>query len=121
MLVLITYIAYITISIAFTIWVGRNLFKNGRVFLLEAFHNDEMKADSVNKLLLVGFYLVNIGIVSLFLSYGQVPDSDIKVFEYLSVKFGVVLIVLGFMHFYNMRNIAGMSARAKAKQQGNVA
>ena len=31
------YIAYAIISIAMTAWVARTLYKNGRVFLLEAF------------------------------------------------------------------------------------
>ena len=115
MIVIGTYLAYIIVSLGFTIWVGQNLFKNGRVFLLEAFSNDEVKADSVNKLLLVGFYLVNIGIVCLFLAIGKEPSTDIQVFEYLATKFGVVLVILGGMHFYNMRNIANMNARARAK------
>jgi cytochrome c biogenesis protein CcdA len=110
-----SYIAYVVVSFLFTFWVGRNLHRNGKIFLLEAFGNDEQKANSVNQLLLVGFYLVNFGIVCLFLSLGNHPTSDVEVFEYLATKFGVVLVILGGMHFFNMRNIANMSAKARAK------
>lgn len=57
----ITYGAYIVISILLTVWVARTLHKNGRVFLIEVFGGDESLADSVNHLLVVGFYLINFG------------------------------------------------------------
>ena len=59
-----TYLIYLALSIALTIWVARTLHKNGRVFLVDVFHGNETLADSVNHLLVVGFYLVNIGFVS---------------------------------------------------------
>ena len=58
---ILTYSIYLPTTVLLTIWVARTLFKNGRVFLVEIFHRDEVLADSVNKLLLVGFYLVNVG------------------------------------------------------------
>lgn len=117
MIVLISYSIYLVFSVGFTFWVGRNLFNNGRVFLMDAFQQDEAKADAVNQLLLVGFYLVNFGIVSLFLSFGTKPTTDIQAFEYLASKIGVVLVLLGGMHFFNMRNIANMRAKALRKQE----
>lgn len=111
----VTYLIYLVISAAFTYWVGRNLHRNGRVFLLEAFKADAVMADSVNQLLLVGFYLVNFGLVSLFLSLGSAPKDSVAVIEYLSFKFGVVLIVLGGMHFFNMKNIAKIRSKGKSR------
>jgi succinate-acetate transporter protein len=114
-LVILTYSIYLAISCAFTFWVGYTLFKNGKIFLMDAFHQDEKKANSVNHLLLTGFYLVNFGIVSLFMSFGKHPQTSAEVFEFLATKLGVVLVVLGVMHFYNMRNISNMSSRALRK------
>lgn len=65
--IVVTYFVYLTISIALTIWVAQTLFKNGRVFLVEVFHGDNTLADSVNHLLVVGFYLIY---VSLMLKIG---------------------------------------------------
>ena len=65
-----TYLAYLAISIPLTVWVARTLHKNGRIFLVDTFHGNEPLADSINHLLVVGFYLVNIGFVSLALKYG---------------------------------------------------
>lgn len=98
-----TYLAYVVVSLAVTVWVGRSLHGNGRVFLVENFHGREALADSVNHLLLVGFYLINIGFVCLALRYGDKPADLVAAVEYLSTKIGMVIVVLGFMHFFNMR------------------
>ncbi len=85
------------------VWVGQTLHRNGRVFLVENFQGQEALADSINHLLLVGFYLVNFGFVSLALRYGTKPTDLVGAFEFLSTKVGLVVVILGFMHFTNMR------------------
>ena len=62
-----TYLLYLAVSISITVWVARTLHKNGRIFLVDSFLGNEALADSVNRLLVVGFYLVNLGYVSLAL------------------------------------------------------
>ena len=98
-----TYLLYVAISLAATIWVGRSLHGNGRIFLVENFHGREALADSVNHLLLVGFYLVNVGFISLALRYGAKPTDLVEAVEFLSTKVGLVIVLLGLMHFFNMR------------------
>jgi membrane-bound ClpP family serine protease len=97
-----TYAFYVVTSIALTIWVGRTLNKNGRVFLIENFEGKDALADSVNHLLLVGFYLINVGFVTLALKYGDKPVDYVGAIEFLSTKIGIVIVVLGGMHFFNM-------------------
>jgi hypothetical protein len=107
-----SYAAYLAISIAVTIWVARTLHKNGRVFLVDAFHGNEPLADSVNHLLVVGFYLVNIGFVSLALKFGIRPTEAPEAIEMLSRKLGWVLLILGAMHFFNLAVFATLRNRA---------
>jgi hypothetical protein len=107
-----TYALYLAISIALTVWVAGTLHKNGRLFLVDAFHGNEPLADSINHLLLVGFYLVNIGYVSLALKYGDKAENVQGLFEVLSTKIGVVLLVLGSMHFFNLYVFNKMRKRA---------
>lgn len=100
---LIAYLLYLAISIVLTIWVAKTLHKNGRIFLVDVFHGNEPLADSVNHLLVVGFYLINFGYVSLALKLGYKLEGDFsEVVEVLSSKVGWVLIVLGGMHFFNL-------------------
>jgi hypothetical protein len=98
-----TYLVYLALSLGITYWVGQTLHGNGRVFLVENFEGQEALADSINHLLLVGFYLVNVGFVSLALRYGTKPTDLVGAFEFLSTKVGLVVVILGFMHFTNMR------------------
>ena len=102
------YVIYLAISVALTVWVANTLHKNGRIFLIQAFHGNEIMADSVNHLLVVGFYLINIGYITLALKYGAKPATLQESFEFLSTKLGLVLVVLGGMHFFNMFNFDKM-------------
>src|SRR6188768_3481443 len=107
-----TYLVYLALSLALTIWVAQTLHKNGRIFLVDAFQGNERLADSINHLLLVGFYLINIGYVSLALRERQVPVDLQGGVEMLSRKIGVVLLVLGAMHFFNLLVFSKMRRRA---------
>ena len=102
------YIAYTIISIAMTAWVARTLYKNGRIFLVDAFAGNEKMADSVNHLLVVGFCLINIGFILLYLRFGTKPQTLVEGIEYIGTKLGVVLLVLGAMHFFNIFNFDRM-------------
>ncbi|WUH95774.1 hypothetical protein OG900_15445 [Streptomyces sp. NBC_00433] len=101
-LTVLTYAVYLVISIGLTVWVARTLSTNGRVFLADVLHGDEKLADAVNHLLVVGFYLVNLGFVALYLKSADTADDARQVFEQLSIKLGVVLLVLGVMHLGNV-------------------
>jgi hypothetical protein len=112
--IITTYLAYLAISIALTVWVARTLHKNGRVFLVDSFLGNERLADSVNHLLVVGFYLINIGYVTLALKYGAAAATAQECLETLSTKIGTVLLVLGFMHFFNLYVFTRMRKRGLA-------
>jgi len=110
--VVATYLVYLAISIGLTVWVAQTLFKNGRVFLVDAFHGNEPLADSVNHLLVVGFYLINLGYVSLALQMGNEVTTTTQSIEALSWKVGLVLLVLGGMHFFNLLIFSRMRRRS---------
>jgi len=107
-----TYGLYLAIALPLTVWVAQTLFRHGRLFLVDCFHGNEALADSVNHLLVVGFYLVNMGFVSLFLKLAREVSGVRGIFEMLSVKLGVVLLVLGGMHFFNLMVLTKLRKRA---------
>src|SRR5229473_8043054 len=109
---IVTYLLYLGISIALTVWVAHTLHKNGRIFLVDVFHGNEPLADSVNHLLVVGFYLINLGYVSLALKLGYTISTAKEGIEALSVKVGMVLLVLGAMHFFNLFIFSRMRRRS---------
>jgi len=100
------YALYLLISIAITVWVAHTLHSEGEVFLIQCFGHNEVLAKSTNHLLVVGFYLVNIGFITLTLSLGDEPTNYVEAIRFLSSKVGLAVLVLGGMHFFNMSAIA---------------
>ena len=101
-LTIVTYVVYLAISVALTVWVARTLSRAGAVFLADVFAGDERLPEAVNHLLVVGFYLVNLGFVALWLKQGGTVADARGVFTALSVKVGTVLLVLGVLHLGNV-------------------
>ncbi|MFJ7047413.1 hypothetical protein CTU88_35920 [Streptomyces sp. JV178] len=101
-LTVVAYVIYLLVSVGLTVWVARTLSRNGRIFLGDVLHGNEKLADAVNHLLVVGFYLVNLGFVALYLNAEGTIESPREVFEEVSAKLGVVLLVLGALHLGNV-------------------
>lgn len=111
---ILAYAIYMPVTVVLTVWVARTLFTNGRLFLVDIFHGNEPLADSVNKLLVVGFYLVNIGYAVYTLQILEQVVTVQGVIERLSLKIGAIILILGGMHFFNL--FVFFKLRSKAKQ-----
>ena len=101
-MILGTYVSYLIICLFLTVWVAETLRKNGIAFLVDVFSGNELLAKSINHLLVVGFYLVNLGFVVQLMATPERPDNFARILELLSQKFGPILLALGFMHFFNL-------------------
>lgn len=100
--VILLYASYLLITVCLTIWVARTLFRNGRLFLVDIFHGNADLATAVNNLLLVGFYLINLGYAVYTLRVAQDIQTTRQLVEMLSLKIGAIILILGAMHFGNM-------------------
>lgn len=110
-----TYVVYLLVTVPLTIWVASTLSRNGRVFLEDVF-TDHQLAQAVNRLLVVGFYLLNLGFVLLFLRIGE-PVADLGgLFETLSVKVGIVMLALGVLHFLNVYVFNAIRRRSRLER-----
>ena len=106
------YLSYLSIAVSTTVWVAWTLHKHGRIFLVDTFLGNEKLADSVNHLLVVGFYLINVGFISLALKSVNKPTDTVEGIEFVSMKVGLALLVLGGMHFFNLYIFTRMRKRA---------
>jgi TRAP-type C4-dicarboxylate transport system permease large subunit len=113
MYIVYSYFIYLAVSLTVTVWVARTLHQRGRVFLVDAFHGQEQLADSVNHLLVVGFYLINVGYVAFALKSSENPANLRQAIELVSDKLGLVLLVLGLMHFFNLYVFSRVRRRAQ--------
>ncbi|MFU8853715.1 hypothetical protein ACNAW0_22420 [Micromonospora sp. SL1-18] len=109
------YLAYLAVSIGLTVWVARALSRNGLVFLEDVFA-DKRLADAVNSLLVVGFYLLNLGYVTVAMKEADAVGTTSQALEELSMKVGLVLLVLGALHFFNVFAL-GRYRRGRLRQQ----
>ncbi|WP_416865783.1 MAG: hypothetical protein ACMVP2_26130 [Imperialibacter sp.] len=114
---IVSYLIYIPVSVAITVWVASTLFKNGRLFLVDIFHGNAELADSVNRLLVVGFYLINVGYAIYTLQIFGTIDSVQVVMEKLSTKLGAIILILGGMHFFNLFVFFKLRSRANQTLQ----
>ena len=113
MYIVVSYVVYLVLSLAATIWVASTLHKNGLVFLVQTFHGNAELAKSVNHLLVVGFYLINLGYMALALQTNAPADTARQAIELVSGKIGMILIVLGLMHFFNLYVFNRLRRRAQ--------
>jgi len=110
-----TNLGYLALAIPLTVWVAHTLHKNGRIFLVDTFLGNQPLADSVNHLLVVGFYLVNLGFICFALKSTDRPADLQGILELLSSKIGLVLLILGGMHFFNIALFTKLRRRAVEK------
>jgi hypothetical protein len=115
--VILTYAVYLCLTAFLTVWVARTLFRNGKVFLIDIFHGNRELADSVNNLLLVGFYLINIGYAVYTMQEGNSIINLQQTLERLSIKTGTIILILGAMHFFNLFIFFKLRSRAKEEQK----
>jgi hypothetical protein len=113
--IIIAYVTYLIITICLTVWVAKTLFKNGKLFLVDIFHGNTALAESVNNLLLVGFYLINLGYTVYTLQINDSIFNFQQMIERLSLKIGLIILILGCMHFMNLYIF--FTLRKKAIQQ----
>lgn len=110
----LVYLVYLTLSVALTVVVARTLFRHGRAFLSDIF-GDASLADSLNRLLVVAFFLVSLGYVTVTLRFdGPVVGASHAV-ELLSMKFGVVLLGVGVLHGLNLYVLSRIRRRRLAE------
>lgn len=113
----LTYLLYVLASVCITVFVAHTLSRNGRVFLVDAF-DDEALADSVNHLLVVGFYLLNLGFVLFMMRTDRAIADFEAMIAYLAGSLGFVLMAVGIIHFINMIAIHRIGAYQHRRQMG---
>jgi hypothetical protein len=100
--VLLVYLPYAAIAIALTVWLARTLSRHGEVFLETVFPDRQDLAHAVNHLLVIGFYLVNLGWALLLLRTSQRSFTPAESVELLATKLGTLLLLLGIAHMINL-------------------
>jgi hypothetical protein len=95
------YAAYGVVAVGLTAWLARTLFRNGAVFLHDVFADRTELADAVNRLLVTGFYMFNLGYGLWVLKAGAGLDAFAAVQLFVK-RVALLLLVLSVMHLFNV-------------------
>ncbi|MEZ6121691.1 MAG: hypothetical protein R3C49_00790 [Planctomycetaceae bacterium] len=110
-MILVTYSLYAVAGVGVTIWVAGKLDRHGVTFARSGDRYDAESGPAMSHLLVVGFSLVSLGIVSLALGNGSRIETAQQCIESLSSKLGWVIMLIGVMHFSMLAVFASMGRR----------
>jgi hypothetical protein len=96
------YIIYLALMIFIIVYVGRYFYTNGRIFIISLLHGNVSQADHINQLLLLAYYLFNIGYAFIKLYHWQKISNLEMLYSSLSDNMGILILVLAFTHYFNM-------------------
>lgn len=100
--VMVVYFAYAAVAVGLTAFLARSLFQNGGVFLHDVFGEDRAAvADAVNRLLVIGFYMFNLGYAFYVLRASGGLDA-FAALQFFVNRIGSLLLVLAVMHLVNV-------------------
>jgi hypothetical protein len=98
----IAYILYLIITYIITVRVGFIFYRNGRVFILELLHQDVQLTDFINRILLTGYYLLNLGYAALMLRSWDTILTWTALSLSIVTMTGKIMLTLAVIHFCNM-------------------
>jgi len=82
--------------------IGWLVHKNGAVFLLNLFSGNVELTNSINRILLIGYYLTNIGYAIITIAYWRNITSIADIFSSLSTTLGKIILLLAILHYNNL-------------------
>lgn len=110
---ILSYIIYVMLSIYIIVWVGKMFHKNGRIFIVSLFNGQTETADTTNNILLVAYYLFNIGYAVIQFSYWQQISNTATMIYSITYKSGILILLLALLHYNNMFIIYILSRKKK--------
>ena len=112
---IVVYAVYVVIATTLTAWLARTLFRSGVAFLHDVFEDRPELADAVNRLLVVGFYMLNLGYALYILRAARGLDA-FEAVQFLVNRLAILLVTLAGMHFLNVLVFWRIRARREQRQ-----
>ncbi len=108
---ILSYIIYGIITIYIIYWVGKLFYRNGRIFILQVFRNDAATTDTTNNILLMAYYLFNIGYAVIQFSFWEKVTGISSMISSVSAKTGILVTILAITHYFNLTLIYFLSKK----------
>lgn len=107
----LAYLLYLLITYVITVHVGLRFYRNGRIYILRLMHGDEQFTDFINRILLTGYYLLNLGYAAIMIRFWRTLTSFMDVLTSIASMTGKIMLTLAVIHFLNMAVILLISQR----------
>ncbi len=117
----IAYVIYLLLTFFITVYIGLRFYRHGRVYILSLFSGDHKITDSINKILLAGYYLLNLGYVALMLRSWDDLHSWNDVVTSITSMTGRIILLLAVIHYFNMACILYISRHKSFLHHKNTA
>lgn len=99
---IIGYLIYLSITSIIIIKVGKLCYDNGNIFVSQLIPNHEDLCKQINKTLLIGYYLLNLGYCAMtIISWEQILTLN-QLIEIIATKSAIIILTIGFMHYINI-------------------
>ena len=99
---LAAYFIYLVMTIFIIVFVGRYFYRNGRIFILSLMKDDAVTTDHLNNILLVAYYLFNIGYAFVKLRFWQKIDNPDMLVSSIANNLSILIFILASTHYMNM-------------------
>ncbi|CAM3395140.1 Integral membrane protein [Flavobacterium longum] len=96
------YAIYLLITAVIIFRVGKICYRNGNVFVAQLIPNHEDLCKRTNQILLLGYYLLNIGYCAITLVQWDTILSVQQLVETISVKTAVIVCIISALHYMNI-------------------
>ena len=97
----IGYLTYLPIIGFITIYVGKLCHTHGLIFVKQAIA-DESTAIAVNNMLLLGYYLVNLGYAIIGLSQWEFITNWADLISIVAQELSYIILILSGLHYFNI-------------------
>ena len=99
---LIGYFIYLSITIYIILKVGKICYKNGNVYVSELLPNHQDLCQKINQVLLLAYYLLNIGYCAMTLISWRKIVSTTQLIETIGTKTAIIIFTISFLHYLNI-------------------
>jgi hypothetical protein len=99
---IIGYIIYLSITALIILKVGKICYTNGNIFVAQLIPNHEDLCLKINQVLLIAYYLSNLGYCAITLVQWNIITTQTQLFETIAIKTSIILFLIGIMHYINI-------------------
>jgi hypothetical protein len=96
------YFIYLSITIFIILKVGKICYKNGNIYVAELIPNHADLCQKINQVLLLGYYLLNIGYCAMTLISRQKIISSAQLIETIGTKTAIIVFIISVLHYLNI-------------------